>query len=99
MVKLPVLQSKVGELTMMQTRWASLIEPVLSQPFNNGVLLQEVELSTGTNKINHKLGRKPQGWVVVDRNTAATVYRSAPFNALTLTLTASAGVTVSLHVF
>jgi hypothetical protein len=99
MVKLPVLQSKVGELTMMQTRWASLIEPVLSQPFNNGVLLQEVELSTGTNKINHKLGRKPQGWVVVDQNAAATVYRSAPFNALTLTLTASAGVTVSLHVF
>jgi hypothetical protein len=83
----------------MQTRWASLIEPVLSQPFNNGVLLQEVELSTGTNKINHKLGRKPQGWVVVDQNAAATVYRSAPFNALTLTLTASAGVTVSLHVF
>jgi hypothetical protein len=99
MVKLPVLQSPVGELTMMQTRWASLIEPVLSQPFNNGVLLKDIELASGSNKINHKLGRKPQGWTVVDTNGTATVYRSAPFNALTLTLTASAGVTVSLHVF
>jgi hypothetical protein len=86
-------------MSMMQTSWAALINPVLAQPFNSGLLLPEITLVSGANVINHRLGRKMQGWVVTDRNGTADVYRTAPFNDLTLTLTASSGIKVSLFVF
>ena len=56
-------------------------------------------LAVGVNKISHKLGRSPQGWTVTDINAAATVYRSATFDAFTLQLTSSAICTITLWVF
>lgn len=54
---------------------------------------------TGDNVINHLLGSTPVGWYLTDIQGAQTVYRSSPFNPLTLTLTASGPVVVSLAVF
>lgn len=83
----------------MATRWASILQPWLNNPASSGAYIFNQSLILGVTVVNHKLGRKPQGWTVIDINGAATVYRSQPFNDLTLTLTASAGVTVSLYVF
>jgi len=82
-----------------QTIWASQIEPVLSNPVNNISMLKAITLASGANVINHKLGRKPQGWIITDINAAATIYRSQPFNDLTLTLTSNAVATINLGVF
>jgi len=82
-----------------QTRWASILNPVLSLPPNNGILLKNIQITTGVNVINHKLGQTPQGWIVTDQDASCTFYRSAPFNDLTLSLTASANTTISLWVF
>jgi hypothetical protein len=49
--------------------------------------------------LSHKLGRKPVGWRVTDIDAAATVYRSAAFDALTLTLHASSACNVKLRVW
>lgn len=84
---------------MLQTRWKAEIDPLLKNPYLAGIILHDVVLGTGSNTVNHRLGRKQQGWVVTDRDGVATIYRSAPFNALTLTLTSSAAVIVSLYVF
>jgi len=81
------------------TKWSSVINPVLANPLNNVSILQNVVLKSGTNVINHLLGQVQQGWFLVDINGAATVYRSAPFNDKTLTLTSNAAVTVSIGVF
>ena len=81
------------------TRWKSIIDPILGLPLNSSNFVQNMTLEIGSNSINHGLGRKPQGWIISDCNAVATVYRSAPFNALTLTLTSSAVVTISLVVF
>jgi hypothetical protein len=86
-------------LAQMQTTWASQINPLLVNPLVNGHLLTGIVLSSGPNVINHKLGRQMQGWFVVDKISAATAFRSAPFNSSTLTLTASGTDTVSLWVF
>lgn len=86
-------------LDLMQTQWASQINPVLSNPMNSISVLSDVALNNGKTVINHLLGQKMQGWFLVDIQGAATVYRSAPLNGLTLTLTSNAAVTVSIGVF
>lgn len=101
---LPVTQSlgdTVGsdQFLMMQTRWKATLIPLLRKPLNGLVILPNVVLASGANVINHRLGRDPQGWMVLDQNAAVTIYRSSPFNNLTLGLTSSGAVTITLGVF
>lgn len=84
---------------LMQTKWASQLNPVLANPLNSVSILKNVDLLTGANIINHLLGREMQGWMILDIDAAVVPYRSAPFNNLTLTLTASAPCTVNIGVF
>lgn len=83
----------------MQTQWASELNPFLANPLNGVSILEGVSLINGVTVINHLLGQKQQGWFLLDINGAATIYRSAPFNSTTLTLTSSAAVTVNIGVF
>ena len=96
---LPVFQTNVRELSMMETQWSAQLNPLLANPTNNVSLLKNVALINGNTVVNHKLGQTMQGWFIVDINGAATIYRSAPLNDKTLTLNSSAAVTVTLGVF
>jgi hypothetical protein len=84
---------------MLQDRWKSILDPLLSKPLSSANIVSNVSLTIGDNVINHKLGRLMQGWMLTDVTGAAVIYRSAPMNALTLTLNSDANVTVSLLVF
>lgn len=98
---------------LMQTRWKSILDPVIEITYNNQesvselnalplnqmVVLDNVVLAIGNNAITHGLGRVPVGWIVMDINAASTIYRSAAFNINTLTLNASAIATIKLGVF
>ena len=98
MAKLP----QQVNLQMMQNTWATKIEPVISNPLVNGVILENVSLTAGANVINHKLGRKLQGWYPVRIRSAATFYDTQDSNQtpqLTLNLTSSANVIIDLAVF
>ena len=96
---LPYFLTSNKELSLLQTSWQAQINPVLANPFVQGILIEDVALVNGSTVINHLLGRKQQGWVLVDISGAATIYRSQPFNSLTLTLVSSAAVTVNLYCF
>jgi hypothetical protein len=85
--------------SLANPKWASELNPIIGNPMTNMRILPNVTLATGNNVINHGLGKTQQGWVVIDIQGAATIYRDAPFNNTTLTLYASAGVIVSLGVF
>jgi len=85
--------------SLQQTRWKSILDPLLANPLNNISVLENVSLIAGANTINHLLGRMMQGWLILDINGAATIYRSEPMSDITLTLTSSANVTVNLGVF
>lgn len=89
------------DLPETQTRWASILNPIIANPILSGIALNEIRLQSGQNVINHKLQRKMQGWFITDMAAAATVYKPDvfPFNNLTLTLTASVPVTVNLWVY
>lgn len=80
-------------------KWASELNPLLSNPLNNVSILTNIVLQSGNNTINHLLGRLQQGWVIVDIQGAAAIYRSAPFNTTTLVLNSSAPVTLSIGVY
>ncbi len=96
---LPIYKDPNQNLMLMQTNWASQLNPVLNNALTAPTILKNVVLKSGTNVINHLLSRMQQGWFLTDIQGAATVYRSAPFNSSTLTLTSSAAVTVNIGVF
>ena len=83
-------------------KWAATLNPLLANPLNTGNLLQNVSLVMGSNTINHGLGEKLQGYIIIMNSAAATFYDSQRINQrpdLTLILNASAPTIVSLYVF
>jgi hypothetical protein len=82
-----------------QSKWKAQIDPVLANPIANMQVLKNIALKNGTTVINHKLGDTMQGWVILDINGAASIYRNAPMNKLTLSLASNAAVTITLGVY
>lgn len=83
-------------------KWAASLNPLLANPITRGNLLQGIALKTGSNTVNHQLGRNLQGYVVVLNSAAVTFYDSQATNQmpdLTLILNVSGATTVSLFVF
>lgn len=83
----------------MQSRWKSILDPLLANPISAVNFLSDISLNNGVTVIDHKLGRQMQGWFLTDVQGAATIYRSAPLNNLTLTLTSNAAIIASIGVF
>ncbi len=86
-------------LDMMQVRWATALDPIIRNLLVQGILISNIKITTGSNTINHKLGRKQIGYIITDQNAQASLFRSQPLNDLTLTLTSDADCTISLWCF
>jgi hypothetical protein len=99
MANLPIFQHPDPTIVLLQTKWKQEIQPALQGAIIQGQYLTGINLINGTTVINHLLGRQMQGWMIGDIDAAATIYRSAPLNAKTLTLTSNAATSVSLWVF
>lgn len=87
---------------LAQTRWATQLDPIISNPTINNLILKNISLVTGTNVINHKLGRNLMGWKPTRVRGPASLYDNQDFNQtpqLTLILVSSADVTIDLEVF
>lgn len=95
---LPFFKTTLKELDQLQTRWKQVLDPISDNTLLKGRQVRDVALQTGVNVIDHRLGRQPQGWLIIDLNANATVYRSG-WSDLTITLTASGPCTVSLYIF
>ena len=81
----------------------SVINPVLNSAIIDGVILEDIDLVSGSfTDIEHKLGRKPRGYLVIRKSAAETVYEDAgdyDNRKLFMKLRASGSVTVNLWVF
>lgn len=97
--ELPNFQNDDQVLQLMQSRWAAILNPFLQNPTNCGRLITGISIQAGPNIIYHQLGRKMQGWVVVDQTAVPDLYRLQPLNDQTLALNASVPATISLWVF
>lgn len=97
---LPLIKATgLPAVDQMQTKWKSELDPILTNSILAGLQLTNIRLYTGANYINHRLGRNQLGWFLTDQDGLAQVYRSGPFNDVSLTLTSNANVNVSLWVF
>ena len=102
-MSLPIFQTAIRELSMMETQWSSQLNPLLANPANQSSILQNVSLKAGVNNvINHLLGQKLQGWTLVRKRASASVWDSQDSNQtpqLTLILNTSADVVCDIEVF
>lgn len=95
------IQTPQRELSQVQDQISEAFQSLVKNPLINGVLVTAA-LTTGTNQVAHTLNRKLQGWIIVRRDNASTVYDSQdsePDPDLFLQLVASADVNVTLYVF
>lgn len=99
MANLPQFQSDNIQFQMMQSKWGSILNPIIANPLTNPSILQNVQLNAGINVINHKLGKKQQGWFISDIDNPSVIYRAQPLNDSTLTLNSSASAIVTLVVY
>lgn len=100
--KLPYFQTGNKDLTLLQNTWSAILNPVVQAEIVNSNILKSVSLVSGSNSVNHLLGRKLQGWHIVRQRAAATFYDTQDSNTmpdLTLLLTASGNVVVDILVF
>ena len=79
-MSLPIFINKDKDFGMMQTAWASSLNPVIEMPINSGEILTKVSLVAGFNQVNHKLTRKLQGWIVIRMRASATIFDTQDAN-------------------
>lgn len=102
MSQLPYFQTIIKELSLLQTKWKSILDPVLANPSTQGGILKNIKINNGTTVINHLLGRKLVGWQIIGINGPATIYDAQASNQkpeITLILHSNASVVVNLEVF
>ncbi len=90
-------------LDQLSNQWASQLDPIIKNATTNPGILKSVSLASGTNAVNHLLGRSLQGWYVTRmRGVAASIYDTQDTNQtpqLTLNLVSSTAVVIDLVVF
>lgn len=85
---------------LAQTKWPSVLNPIIALPFLNGNSITNITLAANVaTNINHLLQRMPQGWFLTDNTANATIWRTKAFTQLTLVLESDADTTISIWVF
>lgn len=98
---LPLFKLADQATSLLQSKWKSILDPLLSNPSNQASILPSVSLINGTTVINHLLGRKLIGWKVIGITAAATIYDKQATNQTpdkTLVLVSNAACVVNLEV-
>ena len=94
---------EMDHVELFQDNVERVLGPILSSEIWDGVLLRDVYLETGTvQRIKHRLGRDIVGYVVVMKDTNASIWDEQTNNTqrdLFLNLQTSADCKVSIWVF
>lgn len=101
-IKFYKLHTKDEIINRIQDNLITTLNPIFNNPTIDGVVLSQVTLQTGTNIINHKLGRNLIGWELTRKRAIADIYDDQDNNltpAQTLVLISSANIIVDIYVF
>lgn len=96
------LNTDSREQNQVQSNTEQALAPLVRNPLNNGVLLRDVVLAVGNNIIEHKMLRKPLGYIITSQSGVSNFYDNLSLDVetkLNFNLNSSAAVTVSLWVF
>jgi len=92
------LYSRDEFLQRLQSNIADSFNSILKVLLLDGNTLT-VTLAAGVaSGVSHKLGRQPEGWIIVDKDASASVYRTA-WDKNSLTLISDANVNLKVWVF
>lgn len=85
---------------LAQTKWASLLNPIIESAILTYSQVNNVALTASKPlAINHLLGRMPLGWFIVDKDSNAVVWRTSPYTNTTITLESDVDTNISLYVY
>lgn len=96
------IQTNDRTINQLQQNIIPVVNQINKNPIVTGTILQSQSLKSGSNTINHNLGRTLQGWVPVRVRSQATLWDSQDGNATpqkTLILNTTADVVVDIMVF
>jgi len=102
LTRFAVINTTDQDLATVQQNLVRVLNPIFSTQTLGGNILSNVALTTGSNTINHKLGRVLSGWQIIRLRAASTIFDTQDSNQtpqLTLTLNSSAPVVCDLYVF
>ena len=94
--------SKEQEVTRLQSHLKTVLNPLLELPISDGVLIKDLTVNTTDTLIEHKLGRKPEGFLITGLKSNSVIYESATANdeaARLIILIASATATADIYFF
>lgn len=83
----------------LESSFVNFAQKLSKTPILNGLLIEDVSITTAQTEIQHNLGRDLVGWIVVDKDTDGRVWRVDSGNANVLKLDCSADMIISLWVF
>ncbi len=89
---------KDSELSRVQDAIQLNLQTIVTKEILDGILGEGFEITTTAKQFAHGLGRDPLGYIIVSKSAFADVIDSAR-DTRTITLQASAPVTISLWVF
>lgn len=87
-----------SDLNKVQQNVQRTVSPILDSEIVDGLQLDDIELSTGSNVIDHKLGRALRGYIVVRKSANVTIFDTQVTKTV-LKLTSSGAATISLWVY
>ena len=88
------------ELNLIQANIEDAVSGVLKNPLLDGVLVDGINLLSGQpNQIAHTLAREVIGWIVVDQNADARIWKGSPSNSRFIDLRCSNNVSVKVYFF
>jgi hypothetical protein len=93
------IQTDNRVLNQIQDNVQRALQPLVTSPLSDGLILENVSLAVGSNSVTHPLGRAVKGWTTMRVRAAATFYDTQDSNPTpdkTLQITASAAATVDL---
>lgn len=95
-----VVNTKDADLNSVQRNVDDALTPIIRNPLLDGRMIEKVRLTAANpTLVEHKLGRQVLGWVIVDIDSNANVWKTPTNNINFLQLETSADCTVNIYVF
>ena len=92
------LNSEDKDTQTIQINLKQYFQQFTDLTFLKGRAVNDIEVTTSTVVVDHKLGRQPIGWFIVDKSASGDVWRTA-WNDKTITLDSSATTTINIWIY
>jgi hypothetical protein len=88
------------QLHTVQENASLVFDSLTASPLMDESILKDIDVVSGSNKIDHKLGRVPVGWIMIGTDAAVDLYEEdSTLPNKILVLNASGTATIKLLVF